>query len=75
MPSHDFPVSVLQNGVKMTNEPPKGLRANMLRLYASIDDHTLDSSKKPEEFRKLMFAFCFFHAIVQVKDAQANAGT
>lgn len=49
----------------MTLEPPTGLRSNLLRTYAILDNKELNDCKKPKEFKKLLFALSFFHAIVQ----------
>mmetsp|Transcript_28190 Transcript_28190/g.33408 ORF Transcript_28190/g.33408 Transcript_28190/m.33408 type:complete len:2629 (+) Transcript_28190:1-7887(+) len=61
-----FPVSVLQNGVKMTNEPPAGVRANVSRSFANlIKEDTWENCTKPLEWKKLVTALCFFHANIQ----------
>ncbi len=64
MPSSKFPVPVLQSGIKLTNEPPKGLKANLSRTYNEIKDEFYNSSNKPREFQKLLFSLAFFHAII-----------
>lgn len=64
MPSLSFPVAILQNGVKITNEPPKGLQANLAQSYRVVNEQFIDECKKAEPLKKLLFGLCFFHAIV-----------
>jgi len=50
----------------MTLEPPSGLKANLKLSYSNIDDKILNSClAKPDQYRKLLFGLCFFHAVVQ----------
>lgn len=55
MPTDKFPVSILQNGVKCTNEPPKGLRNNIMGSYLGLDEETFEGCKNGPAFKKLIF--------------------
>lgn len=63
MPADYFPVSVLQNGVKLTTEPPRGIKANLKRSYDGFTDQQLEDSRG--YIKKMTFGLCFFHAQIQ----------
>lgn len=63
-PSDKFPVTIVQNGTKMTSEPPKGIQQNCLKSYRSIKDADFDGCTKPVAFRRLLWGLCFFNAVI-----------
>eukprot|EP00747_Dinoflagellata_sp_TGD_P142224 gnl/TRDRNA2_/TRDRNA2_176217_c4_seq1.p1 gnl/TRDRNA2_/TRDRNA2_176217_c4~~gnl/TRDRNA2_/TRDRNA2_176217_c4_seq1.p1 ORF type:complete len:1013 (+),score=257.37 gnl/TRDRNA2_/TRDRNA2_176217_c4_seq1:215-3040(+) len=63
-PSPAFPISILQLGIKMTIEPPKGLKMALLRAYLAVEEEWFESCAKPKEFKKFHFGLCFFHGMI-----------
>ena len=55
MPSSKFPVSILQNSSKMTVEPPKGIKANLLKCYSGWNDDFMNTCNR---------VFIFFKSII-----------
>ena len=64
MPSNVFPVTILMKGVKMTYEPPRGLKNNLLRSFIQIEPKKFEDSNQPAQWKKLFFGLSFFHALI-----------
>jgi dynein heavy chain len=64
MPSPKFPVPVLQNGSKMTVEPPRGIKANLLNAYDPLTDEYLNQGSKTDTWKSLLLSLCIFHGVL-----------
>jgi dynein heavy chain len=65
MPTSDFPLGLLQISTKVTNEPPAGLQAGLLRSYTVMVDQDRLDRVESRQWRQLLFALCFLHSAVQ----------
>ena len=63
MPQPVVPVPILQKSIKLTNEPPSGLKANLKRAYLNFNETIWENSSKQSEFKAIIFALCFFHSV------------
>ena len=63
---NEFPLGLLQMAIKVTNEPPKGLRAGLYRTFSTmINADFLEKVEPYDKWRSLVFTTCFLHSIVQ----------
>jgi len=65
LPHKEFPLGLLQMSTKVTNEPPAGLKAGLLRSFTVIVDQDRLERVETEQWRQLLYALCFLHSIVQ----------
>jgi dynein heavy chain len=59
-PTPRFPITLLQMSLKLTNEPPRGLRAGLTRCFGWINEELVDVTDR-REWHPLLYTLCFMH--------------
>lgn len=59
-PSTGIPIGILDRSIKLTNEPPAGLKANMKRAFTDFNKEEID--EKDFKIKSIFFSLCFFHS-------------
>uniref|UniRef100_A0A0A9W8L3 Dynein beta chain, ciliary n=1 Tax=Lygus hesperus TaxID=30085 RepID=A0A0A9W8L3_LYGHE len=61
---HAIPQGVLESSIKITNERPAGMQANIHKALDNFSQDTLEMCSKEAEFKAILFSLCYFHAVV-----------
>uniref|UniRef100_A0A8P0TQY4 Dynein axonemal heavy chain 9 n=1 Tax=Canis lupus familiaris TaxID=9615 RepID=A0A8P0TQY4_CANLF len=61
---HIIPQGILENSIKITNEPPTGMHANLHKALDNFTQDTLEMCSREMEFKSILFALCYFHGVV-----------
>ncbi|XP_032287636.1 dynein heavy chain 9, axonemal [Phoca vitulina] len=61
---HIIPQGILENSIKITNEPPTGMHANLHKALDNFTQDTLEMCSRETEFKSILFALCYFHGVV-----------
>jgi dynein heavy chain len=58
------PIAILKSSIKLANEAPDGLQANILKAMQPFDDTFFEQSNCPSELKAVMFGICMCHAVL-----------
>ncbi len=61
-PSNEIPIGLLERSIKLTNEPPQGLKQNMKRAFTFFSKE--DIEEKDPKIKTILFALCYFHTVM-----------
>jgi dynein heavy chain len=61
-PSTEIPIGLLERSIKLTNEPPQGLKQNMKRAFTYFTKE--DIEEKDTKIKTILFALCYFHSVM-----------
>lgn len=57
-----MPVGILERSLKLTNEPPQGLKQNLKRAFATYNKE--DFELYDVKLRSILFGLCHFHSVI-----------
>ncbi|CAG0895270.1 unnamed protein product, partial [Cyprideis torosa] len=72
--SHIIPQGILETSIKITNEPPTGMHANLHKALSNFNQDVLDKCTKETEFKSILFSLCYFHAAVSERKKFGSQG-
>ncbi|XP_071080158.1 dynein axonemal heavy chain 6-like [Haliotis cracherodii] len=78
-PDPTFPISILQTGMKMTIESPRGLKANMLKSFGSggtgvVTEQLYEDGSAHPAWHKLLFGLCLFNSVIHERKKYSTLG-
>jgi dynein heavy chain len=61
-PCEYIPIGLLERSIKLTNEPPAGLKANLLRAFTFFIREEFED--KDPKVKTILFSLCYFHSMM-----------
>jgi dynein heavy chain len=61
-PATSIPIGLLEKSIKLTNEPPQGVKLNIKKAFTFFSKEEIED--KDPKVKTILFALCFFHTIM-----------